>query len=116
VTLLVWIGLGGMMAGFAGPLVLGSVWKGVTRAGAVAGLVSGVVAFSVLHSGILDPTWLEGTRVAGILLWLQGEAPNPFSCAALGQLLSVVITVIVSLASSPLPREHLERLFREETP
>ena len=115
VTLLVWIGLGGMMAGFAGPLVLGSVWQGVTRAGAVAGLVAGVVTFSVLHSGILDPAWLDGTRGAGVLVWVQGEAPNPFSCAALGQIVSVVITVIVSLVSSPLPPEHLERLFGEET-
>ena len=57
VLLLVWIGLGGMMAALAGPLLLGNVWRGVTSAGAKAGFVSGAVAFIVLHGGIIQPDW-----------------------------------------------------------
>ena len=39
VSLVVWIGVGGMMAAFAGPLVLGALWSGVTLKGAYAGLL-----------------------------------------------------------------------------
>ena len=41
VSLVVWIGVGGMMAAFAGPLVLGALWSGVTLKGAYAGLLGG---------------------------------------------------------------------------
>ena len=54
VALIVWIGIGGMMAAFAGPLVMGALWKGVTRAGAYAGLLSGFVTFVVLHDGCVE--------------------------------------------------------------
>lgn len=37
ITLLVLMGSGGMMAAFAGPLVLGALWRGVTRHGALRG-------------------------------------------------------------------------------
>ena len=58
VALIVWIGTGGMMAAFAGPLVVGAVWRGVTRAGALcAGLIGGVTVFSIAHSGAIDPQW-----------------------------------------------------------
>ncbi|MEJ2133332.1 MAG: sodium:pantothenate symporter, partial [Gammaproteobacteria bacterium] len=33
IALVVWIGTGGMMAAFAGPLVMGALWRGVTRIG-----------------------------------------------------------------------------------
>ena len=53
VSLVVWIGVGGMMAAFAGPLVLGALWSGVTLKGAYAGLLGGFGVFIVLHSQIL---------------------------------------------------------------
>ena len=37
IALLVWIGSGGMMAAFAGPLVMGALWRGVTPAGGLRG-------------------------------------------------------------------------------
>ena len=57
IALIVWIGNGGMMAAFAGPLVVGALWRGVTRKGAYAGLVSGFVTFLVLHTQMIDPAW-----------------------------------------------------------
>lgn len=111
VALIVWIGTGGMMAAFAGPLVLGAVWSGVTRAGAFAGLVGGVTVFSVTHSGILDPAWAAPGPVHTALSWLAGEAPNPFSCAAMGEVVSVALTWGVSRATRPLPADHLARMF-----
>lgn len=113
IALLVWIGSGGMMAAFAGPLVMGALWRGVTKAGAYAGLVCGLGTFIVLHSGMLgaivgsDSTY----PLSGVLYWLYIEAPNPFSCAALGEIVSVLVTWIVSKLTQPLPKVHMEKLF-----
>src|SRR5690606_15063919 len=38
VVLLLWIGVGGFVAALMGPLVIGALWRGVTRAGAMAGV------------------------------------------------------------------------------
>ena len=113
VALLVWIGSGGLMAAFAGPLVLGAVWRGVTLKGAFAGLVCGMATFVLLHSGL--PWKLVDAGALGALspvaAWLADEAPNPFSCAALGEAVSVASTWAVSRLTRPLDEEHLERVF-----
>ena len=114
VALLVWIGVGGMMAAFAGPLVLGSLWKDVTRAGCFAGLISGVSAFAILHAGVISPSWFAPGTLQEIALWLSLEAPNPFSCAAMGEVVSVLVTWGTSLATKKLPEPLVERLFPEE--
>lgn len=116
IALIIMIGTGGMMAAFAGPLVMGALWKGVTRAGAYAGLISGMAAFVVFHGGILDPAWFEGIPllVHGVE-WLLGEAANPYSCAGLGEIVSVVVTYTVSKLTQPLPEAHLVKLFSKNT-
>jgi sodium/proline symporter len=106
IALIVWIGTGGMMAAFAGPLVVGALWRGVTRAGAYTGLASGFVTFLILHTQILDPSWFGSG-------WLHGEGPNPFSCAAMGEAVSVSLTFLVSRSTQPLPQSHLEGMFTE---
>jgi hypothetical protein len=85
IALIVWIGTGGMMAAFAGPLVVGALWRGVTAAGAYAGLVGGFGTFLVLHTGVIDPL-VRPARGAQVALWLRAESPNPYSCAAMGEL------------------------------
>ena len=111
VTIIVWIGTGCMMAAFAGPLVLGAVWKGVTRAGAFAGLLSGGLVFIVTFNSMLDPAWFAPGPLHEALVWLAGEAPNPWSCAAMGEIVSLVATVTVSKCTRPLPEAHVERMF-----
>ena len=111
VALIVWIGIGGMMAAFAGPLVLGALWRGVTRAGAYAGLISGFATFVFLHNQLLSPDWFDGGLLDTVITWLDGEGPNPFSCAAIGEGLAVVVTFVVSKLTAPLPSEHLEEMF-----
>ena len=110
VALIVWIGIGGMMAAFAGPLVVGALWRGVTRAGAYAGLVSGFVTFVVLHAQLLDPAWFGDFFVVA---WLYGEGPNPTSCAAIGEGVGVVATYVVSKLTAPLPDDHIAVMFGE---
>jgi SSS family transporter len=114
IALLVWIGTGGMMAAFAGPLVVGALWRGVTRAGAYSGLLSGMGVFIVLHGGVIDPSWFGGGPLVEIASWLEGESTNPFSCAAMGELVSVGVTWAVSMLTQPLEQTHLEEMFGPE--
>jgi len=112
IAILVWTGNGGMMAAFAGPLVLGALWSGVTRAGAYTGLIVGLSSFLILHTGVIDPAWFGSSFLHPVVAWLHGEAPNPTSCAALAGLFAMACTAAVSLATKPLPEAHLGSLFR----
>ena len=112
VALIVWIGIGGMMAAFSGPLIIGALWRGVTRSGAYAGLISGMGTFVILHAQLLDPLWFEnGSVTQNITGWLLKQGPNPFACTFLGEIVSVFITILVSKFSIKLPKEHLDPLF-----
>ena len=112
VALIVWIGIGGMMAAFSGPLIIGALWRGVTRSGAYAGLISGMGTFVILHAQLLDPLWFEnGSVTQNITGWLFKQGPNPFACTFLGEIISVFITILVSKFSIKLPKEHLDQLF-----
>ena len=111
VTIIVWIGTGCMMAAFAGPLILGAVWRGVTKAGAFAGLLTGGLVFIVTFNAMIKPEWFDPGTLQNIAIWLRIEAPNPWSCAAMGEVVSVAVTVIVSKLTQPLPAAHMARLF-----
>ena len=112
IAIIVWIGIGGMMAAFAGPLVLGALWKGVTKAGAYSGLIAGFGTFVILHTQQIDPAWVEGTGILHVVVsWLYGEGPNPTSCAAIGEGVGVLTTYFVSKATAPLPDEHVDAMF-----
>ncbi len=111
VALLVWMGTGGLLAAFAGPLVLGALWSGVTRAGAYAGLLSGVSVFAALHAGLVNPAWFAGGVLQEAATWLQQEAPNPFSCSAMGEIVSLLTTWLVSIFTQALDPGHVQKLF-----
>jgi len=120
IAMIVWIGNGGMMAAFAGPLVVGALWRGVTRHGAYAGLLTGFLTFIVLHTRQLDPSWFGPGMLHAIVTWLYQEGPNPYSCAAMGEIVSVLVTFVVSRLTRPLPTEYVDGLFgpaaRKPTP
>ena len=111
ISLIVWTGVGGMMAAFAGPLVVGALWRGVTTAGAYAGLATGFCVFLILHSQLISPAWFSPGPVQDAALWLYREGPNPYSCTVLGELAGVLATWAVSRRTKPLPREHLDSIF-----
>ena len=113
IALLVWMGTGGMMAAFAGPLVLGALWRGVTLAGAFTGLISGMATFALLRSGlpwmVVDPGALG--PLSGIAEWLAHYRENPYTCAVVGEAVSIFGIWAVSVLTRPLPEDHTERLF-----
>ena len=111
VALIVWMGTGGMMAAFAGPLVVGAVWRGVTTAGAFAGLIGGVAVFAITYGGIINPDWFAPGTLRDVAVWLEGESNNPWSCASMGEIFSVALTWGVSKLTQPLPQDHLNLLF-----
>ena len=113
IALMVWAGLGGMMAALAGPLMLGVFWRGVTKQGAIWGFVIGAISFTVLRNSWLPVGDAEGNVMQQALFWMGSQANNPFACATVGEGLSVLTTVVVSLFSSPLPKEHLDKVFGE---
>jgi Na+/proline symporter len=116
IALIVWIGNGGMMAAFAGPLVMGALWRGVTRRGAYAGLASGFFTFLILHTQLLDPDWFGPGVLHNVVAWVYGEGPNPFSCAAMGEAVSIFMTFVVSKLTQPLPKDHINKLFGSSSP
>ena len=115
IALMVWAGMGGMMAALAGPLILGVFWRGVTKQGAIWGFVIGAVSFTVLRNSWLPSGDAEGNMVQQSLFWISSQANNPFACTTMGEGLSILTTIVVSLLSSPLPKEHLDKVFGSRT-
>ncbi len=111
VALLVWVGIGGMMAATASPMFLGVLWRRATRAGAISGFIVGGVAFIALHSASIKAVWFSGTGLESAAIWVQAQAPNPYACATLGAFMSVGAMVAVSLMTKPPSQAHLKRVF-----
>ena len=111
VVLLMWIGVGGFVAALMGPLVVGSLWFGVTRAGAVAGFWAGAATFILIRGEIVSGLWLVGTTWESFGRWFSFYATNPYSAATFGAAGSVLVTVIVSKLTAPLERGHLAQLI-----
>lgn len=96
VTLLIWTGVGGFIAALAGPLVLGSVWNGVSRRGALMGFWTGALAFIFIHAQIASRFWPDAPSLASAGLWFEFHARSPYSAATMAAILGVVTTIIFS--------------------
>jgi len=96
VVLLIWAGVGGFIAALAGPLVLGSIWTGVTTRGALSGFWTGAVAFILIHTGILPGLWpaIGPLKAAGA--WLAFHSRSPYSAATMAAMAGVLVTIVVS--------------------
>ena len=111
IALLVWIGIGGMMAATAAPMFLGVLWRRATKAGSMAGFIAGAIVFSALKMDKFDAAWFAGGALETIATWLQSQSVNPFACATLGAAASIAAMVIVSYMTTPPSDEHLKRVF-----
>ena len=110
VVLLVWVGIGGFTASLAGPLVLGSLWNGVTRAGALWGFWTGAVLFVLIHGGALSGHWPPGTVLEPFGRWFDFYATSPYSAATLAGITATLVTALVSFVTERLSSEHLNRV------
>ena len=114
IVLLMWAGIGGFTAALMGPLVLGSLWQGITRAGALTGFWTGALIFILIHAEIINGLWLVGTGLEDFGRWFALHAKSPYSSATMGGIASIIVTVAVSRFSEPLTDEHLFSVIHEE--
>lgn len=106
IAIIVWLGIGGMTAALTGPLVLGAIWSGVTRAAAIAGFVTGGLVFAAasLVAVLIGRQHLD---YGDLNLTFQ----NPFMRATVGGFASAIVTLFVSSVSQPLSHAHIARVF-----
>lgn len=78
-----WIGIGGIMAATAGPILVGALWKKGTKTGAISSLLIGNVVYWIVYLPI------------GI------GFTNPFGAAGIAVLVSMLVMYTVSLATQP---------------
>lgn len=101
-AVLLWMGVGGILAGATGPLLIGSLWKGATKTGAIASFLVGVISFG-----------------AGIVYcFVLKEVPfkNPFAVAGTCIIAAAVTMIVVSLFTKKLPQAHVDDMFGESAP
>ena len=110
VTLLIWTGVGGFTAALMGPLVFGSLWNGITSKGAVAGFWGGVITFVLIHGKFISGLWLSGTALESAGIWFDFNAGSPYSAAAMGGAVSVLLCYFVSKSTQALPQDHMARV------
>ena len=109
ITLLGAIGFGGMSSAFAGPLILGILWPGVTKTAVYAGFFTGGSFFISVVSGLVTTSGSPGSFVYTVTAWLERDAGNSFSIAAAGVIISVVVTFAVSKVTPGYSQDHLDR-------
>jgi SSS family transporter len=87
-TLFIWLGIGGIMACVSGPLMLGAVWNGTTKTGAIVG-----ATFSILLYGALTIfyNW-PGMTATGFVM-----------------LINIPLTFVVSLVTPKYSTDHLSK-------
>jgi SSS family transporter len=109
ITLFSAIGFGGMSAAFAGPLILGILWDGVTKWGAFAGFFAGAVFFIGVISGGVTAIGSPSSVLYTLTAWLEAESGNAFSIAALGGIMGCVVTYSVSRVTPGYSDTHRQR-------
>ena len=97
VTLLIWAGVGGFIAALAGPLVLGSIWDGVSSRGALLGFWTGAVLFILIHGQVISALWPATPSLVLAGDWFEFHARSPYSAATMAAIVGVAVTVLVSI-------------------
>ena len=110
ITLLIWAGVGGFTAALMGPLVLGSLWKGITPAAAVCGFWGGAISFVLIHSRWFSAQWAYDTSLGSFARWFDYYAASPYSAATIGGVVSVTLCILISKFTHQLDQSHIDAL------
>lgn len=100
-----WTGIGGIIASYGGPYLVGTVWRGTTKAAAYAAIFFGFGIYFYIHLGP------QFGLMGGI--WPLNE--NPYASTGIGLIVSVLTTVVVSFFTEPPADEHLDKVFDAES-
>lgn len=98
-SIMLWIGIGGIVSGMAGPIMIGSLWRRATKTAAITSFVVGVVGYAVIYLPFTNPL---------------GVSNNPFAAAGYSVLIASAVMVIVTLLTKPMPEEFINSIFGEK--
>lgn len=104
----VWIGIGGVISAYAGPYFVGLYWEKTTEKAVLIAMILSFTFFLVLY--VLPSLGIFAGRA-----WYPLSG-NPFASAGLGLIISIVLTVVGSFFTSPPPEDHIDYVFRTDSP
>ncbi|WP_040978441.1 sodium:solute symporter family protein [Oceanobacillus jeddahense] len=98
ITQLMWLGIGLFTGSVIPAMVIGSLWKGVTRKAAEIGSIAGFLTFIFL-------TFIVG-------LGMQNEFfLVPWAAAGISTIVATVFIVVISFFTKPLDKAYIDKLF-----
>ncbi|MDQ0340533.1 Na+/proline symporter [Caldalkalibacillus uzonensis] len=100
-TALMWIGIGAFVGGISPVMIVGSVWRKTTKAGAIVGSTLGFGSYLILY-------FIMGQQL-GVTLFTV-----PWAGSTVAMIIAFSSCIIVSLFTIPLPEEHLNKIFEAE--
>ncbi|MGH3665202.1 MAG: sodium:solute symporter family protein [Egibacteraceae bacterium] len=95
-SILLWVGIGGIISTLTGPMFLAAYWRGVTKFGALTG---GLLAFALYFAIHLGPQFGLYT---GAFPWNA----NPFASTGVASVVGLVLCMVLSPLGPRLPDEH----------
>ncbi|GLB60257.1 sodium:solute symporter family protein [Cytobacillus sp. NCCP-133] len=98
-AMFLWIGVGGMVSGLAGPLAIGALWKRANKQGAISSFCVGVISYAVLYMG-----WIPGLEAI----------TNPFAASGYSILAAAPVMILVTLLTKPMPKEFIDNIYGTE--
>ena len=103
-AILLWVGIGGIIASTGGPYLIGTFWEDTSKTAAITAMVVAFAVYFVIHLG----------PQAGFYEGWYPYNENPFASSGIGFIVSCVVTVVVSRFTEPLPAGHLNEVFGPE--
>lgn len=101
-AVLLWVGVGGIVSGLAGPVLVGSLWRRATKTAAIISFVAGVAAYALFYLPIIDPLGLAP---------VGGGEGNPFAAGGLAVIVGAVVMAVATPLTRPMPEEFVDRVF-----
>lgn len=98
-AMFLWIGVGGMVSGLAGPLAIGALWKRANTQGAVTSFTVGVICYATIYRGLIP-------RLEAIT--------NPFAASAYSIMIASAVMVVVTLLTKPMSEEFIRDIYGSE--
>jgi len=103
-VILLWTGIGGIIASFGGPYMVGALWRRTTVPAVYAATILGFVTFFALHLG----------PQAGLFEGVFPFNENPFASTGVGWIVSIAATLAVSFVTDPPSDDVLDKVFSAE--
>lgn len=104
-SILLWVGIGGIISSLTGPLFVGLFWRKATAFGALTAALASFALYFAIHLGP------QFGLYEGIAPW-NG---NPFASTGVCSMLGVLLTILLSPFGKSLPAEHLDMLHATES-